>query len=75
MKGNWVMQGYGVGVRGERLRHAHLRGHRTFALELRLIAVKRLLPAILQVVAGVMLWEAMLTYRSSVSFADMTQWR
>jgi hypothetical protein len=40
--------------------NAHFGRHRSFALKLRLIPVKGLLSAILQVIAGMVFWKTML---------------
>jgi len=42
--------------------NAHFGRHRSFALKLRLISVKGLLSAILQVIAGMVFWKTMLEW-------------
>lgn len=59
--------------RGGRLRHSHLGRQGSLALELRLVAVERLLSAVLEVVAGVMLRQTMLTQNRSPQSVTRTR--
>lgn len=52
------------------LRNAHFGRHRSLALQLRLIPVKSLLSAILQVIASMVFWKTMLGWKRVTSVTN-----